>query len=79
MLFGNGSKVQEDKIAQRINFARRYFCRKTKLHEDSFTLRVSFARVTILHGRSFSHESKKTKKKLIKKQKEKKILTEGKG
>ena len=62
------------------------------MHEDNFGPRVNFARVTILHGGLFLHDSKKKrikyilkktektlKDKLIKKLKEKKLLTEGKG
>ena len=63
----------------------------TKLHEDNFAPKVNFARVTILHGWSFLDESKKKTEKniYIKKQKKKlkdkliknknkKLLTEGK-
>ena len=44
----------------------------TKLHEDKFAPRVNFAQVTILHGGSFLHESKKkTEKKTYIKKKRK--------
>ena len=76
-----GTKFHENKIALRVNFARRYFCTKTNLHEENFAPSVNFARVTTLHGGSILHKSKKNTKKdkLIKKKKKKVLLTVGKG
>ena len=56
---GNGSKLQEDKIAREQNCTKPNLHEGTKmhegttLHEDDFAPRVNFARVT------FFHESKK--------------------
>ena len=44
----------------------------TILHEDNFTPRVNFARVTILHRGSFLHKSKKKSEKNIYKEKKRK-------
>ena len=61
------TKMNENKIALVHKVARRCLCTKTKvhegrkLHEDNFAPRVNFARVTVLHGGSFFHESKKIK------------------
>ena len=52
---------------------------ETKLHEGTKLHEDNFARVTILHGGSFLHESKekKLKYKLIKKETEKKVTDRG--